>query len=78
MLCVYLFIRESHIFFNEIVVPFYIPCLSMEHLQINTSLSSLYYDYYLARSTIKKTVKKNKTKKHPFYLMFSFKGQVFA
>ena len=58
MLCVYLFIRESDIFFNEIVVPFYIPCLSMEHLQINTSLSSLYYEYHLARSTIKKTVKK--------------------
>ena len=76
MLCVYLFIRESDIFFNEIIVPFDISCLSMEHLQINTSLSSLYYEYHLTRITIKKLVKKNKTKKHPFYQIFYFK--VFA
>ena len=47
----------------------------MEHLQINTSLSSLYYEYHLARSTIKKNGKKNKTKKHPFYLMLPLKAK---
>ena len=64
---------ESDIFFNEIIVPFDIPCLSMEHLQINTSLSSLYYEYHLTRITIKKLVKKIKQRNILFIKFFTLK-----